>query len=43
MKIHEIILEAEASDDELEKRYGKFDPEDKPMLPTTQVGGAPVT
>ncbi len=41
MKIHEIILEAEASDDELEKRYGKFDPEDKPMLPTTQVGGAP--
>jgi len=26
MKIHEIILEAEASDDELEKRYGKFDP-----------------
>jgi len=41
MKIHEIIQEAEASDDELEKRWGKFDPEDKPMLPTTQVGGAP--
>jgi hypothetical protein len=41
MKILEIIQEAEASDDELEKRYGKFDPEDKPMLPTTQVGGAP--
>jgi hypothetical protein len=41
MKIHEIIFEAEASDDELRRRYGDFDPEDKPMLPTTQVGGAP--
>ena len=35
------VKEAEASDDELEKRYGKFDPEDKPMMPTTRVGGAP--
>ena len=41
MKILEIILEAEASDDELRQRYGDFDPEDKPMLPTTKVGGAP--
>jgi len=39
--VGERIKEAEASDDELEKRWGKFDPEDKPMLPTTQVGGAP--
>jgi hypothetical protein len=41
MKIHEIISEAEASDDELRQRYGDFDPEDKPMLPTTKLGGAP--
>jgi hypothetical protein len=41
MKIIEILKEAEASDVELKQRYGEFDPEDKPMLPTTQVGGAP--
>lgn len=41
MKIYEILSEAEASDIELKQRYGDFDPEDKPMLPTTQVGGAP--
>jgi hypothetical protein len=41
MKIHEILSEAEASDAELRQRYGDFEPEDKPMLPTTQVGGAP--
>ena len=41
MKITEIIQEAEASDNELKQRYGEFDPEDKPMLPTTKVGGAP--
>jgi len=41
MKIHEILSEAEAGDAELKQRYGDFDPEDKPMLPTTQVGGAP--
>jgi hypothetical protein len=41
MRITEIISEAEASDAELKQRYGDFDPEDKPMLPTTQVGGAP--
>jgi len=35
------LEEAEASDDELRLRYGEFDPEDKPMLPTTKVGGAP--
>ena len=35
------VKEAEASDDELEKRYGKFDPEDKPMMPTTRIGGSP--
>jgi hypothetical protein len=40
MKIREL-LEAEASDAELRQRYGDFDPEDKPMLPTTQVSGAP--
>ena len=40
MRIQEL-LEAEASDVELKQRYGEFDPEDKPMLPTTQVGGAP--
>jgi hypothetical protein len=41
MKIYEIISEAEASDAELRQRWGDFDPEDKPMLPTTQVKGAP--
>jgi len=41
MKVYEIIKEAEASDDALKARYGEFDPEDKPMLPTTQVKGAP--
>ena len=41
MKVYEILKEAEASDDELRRRYGDFDPEDKPMLPTTQVKGAP--
>lgn len=41
MRINEIISEAEASDAELKQRYGDFEPEDKPMLPTTQVGGAP--
>jgi hypothetical protein len=41
MKIYEILSEAEASDAELKQRYGEFEPEDKPMLPTTKVGGAP--
>lgn len=41
MRIKELIAEAEASDTELKQRYGEFDPEDKPMLPTTKVGGAP--
>ena len=40
MKIHEL-LEAAASDAELRQRWGEFDPEDKPMLPRTDVGGAP--
>ena len=34
------VGEADASDIELKQRYGDFDPEDKPMLPTTRVGGA---
>lgn len=41
MKIHEIIAEAEASDDELRQRWGDFDPEDKPMLPQTQLTREP--
>ncbi len=41
MRAIEILKEAEASDAELRQRYGDFDPEDKPMLPTTQVSGAP--
>ena len=41
MRANEFIKEAEASDVELKQRYGDFAPEDKPMLPTTQVGGAP--
>ena len=41
MRIQEILKEAEASDADLRARYGDFDPEDKPMLPRTQVGGAP--
>ncbi len=41
MRASEFLKEAEASDAELTQRYGNFDPEDKPMLPTTHVGGAP--
>jgi hypothetical protein len=41
MRASEFLKEAEASDAELRQRWGDFDPEDKPMLPTTQVGGAP--
>jgi len=41
MRAYEFIIEAEASDIELKQRYGEFDPEDKPMLPTTRIGGAP--
>ena len=41
MRATDFIYEAEASDAELTQRYGSFEPEDKPMLPTTQVGGAP--
>lgn len=41
MKIYEILSEAEASDIELKQRYGDFNPEDKPMLPTTQLSRAP--
>jgi hypothetical protein len=41
MKVSEIIKEAEASDAELRQRYGDFDPEDKPMLPTTQLSNSP--
>ena len=41
MRATDFIPEAEASDAELAQRYGSFEPEDKPMLPTTQVGGAP--
>jgi hypothetical protein len=40
MRIQEL-LEAEASDIELKQRYGNFDPEDKPMLPTTQLSREP--
>ena len=35
------VEEAEASDVELKQRWGDFDPEDKPMLPTTQLNRAP--
>ena len=41
MRAVDFIREAEASDAELKQRYGEFEPEDKPMLPTTQVKGAP--
>jgi len=41
MRAYEFIIEAEASDAELRQRYGDFDPEDKPMLPTTKLGGDP--
>jgi hypothetical protein len=40
-KLLSELNEAEASDAELRQRYGNFDPDDKPMLPRTQVGGAP--
>jgi hypothetical protein len=35
------LFEADASDADLKARYGEFEPEDKPMLPRTTVGGAP--
>jgi hypothetical protein len=41
MRAIDFIYEAEASDAELAQRWGSFEPADKPMLPTTQVGGAP--
>lgn len=41
MRANEFIQEADASDTDLRARYGDFDPEDKPMLPRTTVGGAP--
>lgn len=41
MRARDFIYEAEASDVELKQRWGEFEPEDKPMLPTTKVGGAP--
>lgn len=37
MRIHELISEATASDDELKKRWGEFDPEDRDMLPYTDL------
>ena len=40
MRIQEL-LEAEAGDTELKQRYGDFDPEDKPMLPATQLPRQP--
>jgi hypothetical protein len=40
MRIQEL-LEAEAGDAELRQRWGDFDPEDKPMLPTTQLPRQP--
>jgi hypothetical protein len=41
MRARQFIKEAEASDVELKQRWGDFDPEDKPMLPTTQLSNAP--
>lgn len=41
MKIQELLEAAAASDAELRQRWGEFNPEDKPMLPRTDVGGAP--
>lgn len=41
MRAQEFIKEAEASDAALKARWGDFEPKDKPMLPTTKVGGAP--
>lgn len=41
MRASEFIQEAEASDADLKARWGDFDPTDKPMLPRTNVGGAP--
>jgi hypothetical protein len=41
MRAKEFILEAEASDAELKQRYGDFEPDEKPMLPTTQLDRAP--
>lgn len=35
------LKEANASDADLKARWGEFEPEEKPMLPRTTVGGAP--
>ena len=35
------LEEADASDADLRARWGEFEPEDKPMLPRTTVGGSP--
>ena len=37
MRIHEIISEATASDIELKQRWGDFDPDDRDMLPYTDL------
>jgi hypothetical protein len=41
MRAKEFIREAEASDAELKQRYGEFDPEDRDMLPQTQLTREP--
>jgi hypothetical protein len=41
MKLRELFAEAEASDVELKQRYGDFEPDEKPMLPTTQLSREP--
>jgi hypothetical protein len=41
MKLRELFAEAEASDVELKQRYGDFEPNEKPMLPTTQLSREP--
>jgi len=43
MRIHELLTEAEASDDELRKRWGDFDDNVKMFLPKTQLSREPAS
>jgi len=43
MRAHEFISELKTSDAALRARYGDFDPEDKPMMPNTEIRGRAAT
>ena len=43
MRSYEFISELKTSDAALRARYGDFDPEDKPMMPNTEIRGRAAT